>query len=131
MLDERKLKLMTKLAFYEETEGKQDFKISEYYRKDYASMHGICSFLWVTIGYACIVGLAALAGMETLLGKMSNGLILTLALIVVGGYFFLLILYGVISGHIYNAKHKRARQNVKRYNHDLIKLLKMYEKEKR
>ena len=28
MLDERKVKLMTKLALYEETHGKEDFKIS-------------------------------------------------------------------------------------------------------
>ena len=41
MLDERKVKLMTKLAMYEETQGKEDFKISEYYRKDYAGMHTI------------------------------------------------------------------------------------------
>ena len=34
MLDERKVKLMTRLALYEETEGKEDFKISAYYRKD-------------------------------------------------------------------------------------------------
>ena len=39
MLDERKVKLMTKLALYEETYGKEDFKISSYYRKDYASLH--------------------------------------------------------------------------------------------
>ena len=28
MLDERKVKLMTKLALYEETYGKEDFKIT-------------------------------------------------------------------------------------------------------
>ena len=49
MLDERKVKLMTKLALYEETHGKEDFKISEYYRKDYVGLHSICSFLWVTV----------------------------------------------------------------------------------
>ena len=45
MLDEQKIKLMTKLAFYEKREGKEDFKISEYYRKDYVSLHVICSIL--------------------------------------------------------------------------------------
>ena len=45
MLDERKVKLMTKLALYEETHGKEDFKISSYYRKDYASLHVIYAFL--------------------------------------------------------------------------------------
>lgn len=129
MLDERRVKLMTQLAFYEQTEGKQDLKISEYYRKDYTSMHTICSVLWVTAGYVCAVGLIFLAGMESLMAKMSNGLIVTLAVIVIIGYFVLVILYAVITSHVYNQKHKTARQRVKRYNHNLSRLLKMYEKE--
>ena len=32
MLDRSKVKLMTKLALYEQTQGKEDFKISEYCR---------------------------------------------------------------------------------------------------
>ena len=43
MLDERKVKLMTKLALYEETHGKEDFKISSYYRKDLPAWR----ILWV------------------------------------------------------------------------------------
>ena len=50
MLDEKKVKLMTRLAFYEQTQGKEDFKVSAYYRKDYASLHTICSIIWVTVG---------------------------------------------------------------------------------
>ena len=38
MLDEKKVKLMTRLAFYEQTQGKEDFKVSAYYIKDYASI---------------------------------------------------------------------------------------------
>ena len=30
MLDERKVKLMTQLALYDQTKGKEDYKISEY-----------------------------------------------------------------------------------------------------
>ena len=131
MLDERKVKLMTKLAMYEETQGKEDFKISEYYRKDYAGMHVICSILWITVGYVCVVALIALAGMEQLLSKMSGGMIVTLGIAVVVGYFVLVIVYAVITSHIYNEKHKQARQRVKKYNHDLTRLLKMYEKEKK
>ena len=55
MLDKRKVEVMTRLAFYEQTEGKEDFKVSEYYRRDYSSLHTICSILWVTIGYLCLV----------------------------------------------------------------------------
>ena len=71
------------------------------------------------------------AGMEQLLSKMSSGLVVMLAVIILAGYVFLVVLYTVISSHIYNQKHRDARQRVKKYNHDLTRLLKMYEKENR
>ena len=131
MLDERKVKLMTKLALYEETYGKEDFKISSYYRKDYASLHGIYAFLSVSVGYVCLVALLLLAGVEDIMSNMSNGLILFLFLIILAGYVGVVIVYCGIASHIYNEKHKKARKRVKKYNHNLIQLLKMYEKEKR
>lgn len=129
MLDERKVKLMTKLAFYEQTQGKEDFKISEYYRKDYAGLHTICSVIWVTVGYACIALLAVLGGLDSLMEKMSSALIITLGLVSIVGYVGTVIIFAVISSHVYNEKHKKARQRVKKYNHNLTRLLKMYEKE--
>lgn len=131
MIDERKVKLMTKLAMYEQTQGKEDFKISEYYRKDYAGIHVLSSFLWVSIGYVCVAALIFLAGLETLLDSMSNSLLIMLMLIFVVGYIGTVIIFSIISSHIYNQKHKEARMRVKKYNHDLIRLLKWYEKEKK
>ena len=131
MLDQRKIELMTRLAFYEQTEGKEDFKVSEYYRRDYASLHTICSVLWVTIGYLCLVGILVLIWLDELLSNMSNTLIVMLIGMVVLGYVSLVIVYAIITNHIYNEKHKDARQRVKKYNHDLTRLLKMYEKENR
>ena len=131
MLDERKVKLMTKLALYEETYGKEDFKISAYYRKDYARLHVIYAFLSVSVGYVCLVALLLLAGVEDIMSNMSNGLILFLFLIILAGYVGVVIVYCGIASHIYNEKHKKARKRVKKYNHNLIQLLKMYEKEKK
>ena len=86
MLDKRKVEIMTRLAFYEQTEGKEDFKVSEYYRRDYASLHTICSVLWVTIGYLCLVGILVLIWLDELLSNMSNTLIVMLIGMVVLGY---------------------------------------------
>ena len=102
MLDERKVKLMTRLAFYEQTQGKEDFKISAYYRKDYTSLHMLYSFIWVTIGYVLVVGLAVLAGLDSLLGHMSMavmGLIGGMGILGwVGGVFIFFLFYN----HVYN-----------------------------
>ena len=131
MLDQRKIELMTRLAFYEQTEGKKDFKVSEFYRKDYTSLHTICSVLWVTVGYLCVIGIVILMVLEDLLENMSNGVIVMLGGMILLGYVALIIIYAIITSHIYDEKHKEARQRVKKYNHDLTKLLRMYEKENR
>ena len=130
MLDRSKVKLMTKLALYEQTQGKEDFKISEYYRKDYVGLHSICSFLWVTVGYICVWMLILLAGFDLIVGHMSLLLMLIMMLVAVVGYVVILAIYAGVTSHVYNQKHKDARQRAKMYNHDLIKLLKLYEKEK-
>ena len=131
MLDQRKIELMTRLAFYEQTEGKKDFKVSEFYRKDYTSLHTICSVLWVTVGYLCVIRIVILMVLEDLLENMSNGVIVMLGGMILLGYVALIIIYAIITSHIYDEKHKEARQRVKKYNHDLTRLLRMYEKENR
>lgn len=131
MLDQRKIELMTRLAFYEHTDGKKDFKVSEFYRKDYTSLHTICSVLWVTVGYLCVIGIVILMVLEDLLENMSNGVIVMLGGMILLGYVALIIIYAIITNHIYDEKHKEARQRVKKYNHDLTRLLRMYEKENR
>lgn len=131
MLDQRKIELMTRLAFYEQTDGKKDFKVSEFYRKDYTSLHTICSVLWVTVGYLCIIGIVILMVLEDLLENLSNGVMVMLGGMILLGYIALIIIYAIITNHIYDEKHKEARQRVKKYNHDLTRLLRMYEKENR
>lgn len=131
MLDETKVRLMTKLAFYEQTQGKEDFKISAYYRKDYTGIHLFANVIWVTVGYGCAALLAMLATMDLLLDSMTNSLFLMLLMILVIGYIGTVVIYCIISGHIYNQKHRKARTRVKKYNHDLTLLLRWYERENR
>lgn len=130
MLNEERVKLMVKLASYEAKEGKEDFKISSYYKKDYMSINRICTLIWVTVGYAILAGIFGLAFVEQLLEQftLTKGLILLGALC--AGYVFLLILYWGISGHFYQKKHTQARNRIKRYSHNLLVLNKLYEKEK-
>lgn len=131
MLDKQKVKLMTELAFYEQNQGKEDFKINEYYRKDYAGFHTICSIIWVTLGYAGIVGLAMFAALDFILVNISKAMIITLAVGILSGYLAILVIYIILAHHVFNKKHKEARQRIKIFNHNLTRLLKMYEKEKR
>lgn len=129
MLDERKVKLMTRMASYEQNKGKEDFKISAYYRKDYVSLHRLYSFFWMTIGYILVWALIIVGGFDTWMEKMSLQLILVMGLTAVIGYLVVLLVYLVTASRLYNKKHQDARMRVKKYNHDLTRLLKIYEKE--
>ena len=52
MLDKRKIRLMTKAAVYEKEYGEEDFKITGYYKKDYASLNTWITLIWITAGFS-------------------------------------------------------------------------------
>lgn len=126
MLDERKVRMMTKLALYEQTQGKEDLPISEYYRKDYVGLHVFSSVIFVTIGYVCVVLLALFAGLNTIMASINNSMILMLGLVIIVGYVGVLIIFGIVEGSIAGKKYRSAKRRVKKYNQDLIKLLRWY-----
>ena len=59
MLNENKVKVMTKMAMYENRQGAEDKKINMYYKRDYVSFKTLVSAIWMTIGYAVVVALVA------------------------------------------------------------------------
>ena len=71
MLNESKVKLMTRMAMYESKQGEEDFKISSYYKKDYRSFHTIATIIWVTVGYAVAVGIGVIAFLDELMGNLN------------------------------------------------------------
>lgn len=129
MLDKRKIVIMSKLNLYEEGSGKEDIKISAYYRKDYVSFHTLATALWVTLGYILIWALIGITIMDTLMKSMSFAKLLILLLVAVVGYIFVLIGYVVFANMYYGKKHKDARKGVRKYNHALIRLMRNYERE--
>lgn len=131
MLNEKRLKLMTRMAIYENHDGKEDFKISEYYQKDYASLNTWKSIIWVTIGYAIIIGAILLIFLDKIFNVTTISGLLVIAGAIVTGYFMVIVITGIIAHDFYKKKHIEARKRVKRFNNNLTRLGRMYEKEKR
>lgn len=131
MLNEKRVKLMTRMAIYENGQGKEDFKINEYYQKDYTSLNTWISIIWVTLGYGIIVGAVMLVFLDQIFSVASLSGLLVIAGEVVIGYLVLAVVTGIIAHNFYKKKHIEARKRVKRFNNNLTRLGKMYEKEKR
>ena len=130
MLDQKKIKLMIKMAEYEKSGAEEDLKISSYYKKDYVSMKVWMTAIWITIGYGILMAFFMLCSMETLL----DGLTITKLLILIGAvltiYVILMTFYCVYAGEYYKKKHNKAKQHAKKYYRDLSRLEKMNMKEK-
>ncbi len=131
MLDKKRIRLMVRIASYEKTNAKQDQKISSYYKKDYISLNTWITILWVTVGYAIVIGLMAISGMDVLFENLTTTKLLMLIGLVIIGYIIVLVIYGVCASSYYKTKHNRAKQRVKRYYRDLSRLGKYGKKEQK
>lgn len=118
MVDKRRIRLMTKLAVYEQSDAKEDMKISGYYKKDYVGMKTVIGAIWATIGYVMAAVLLVLCAQEKLIENLSVQNLILLAGAVIVGYFVTLIVYCVCAGTFYGAKYTKAIQQIKKfYNH--------------
>ncbi|MGI6095838.1 MAG: hypothetical protein ACOYBL_10480 [Lachnospiraceae bacterium] len=129
MLDEERIRHMIKLASYEAEKGREEIKISRYYRSDYLGLALIRNFFSVSIAYFLIV--AVIVGYETeyLLDNIHRMDLVSLAVWLIAGYVAIIVLYSVITYIYYSVKYAKAKKNVRGYYSELNKLTKMYEKQ--
>lgn len=122
MLDKRRIRLMTKLAAYEQSGAKEDMKVSSYYKKDYIGLKTVIGAIWATIGYGIIAVLVVLCNLDTLLEGLSMQKLIMLAVAAIGGYAAVLIVYCICAAIFYGAKHRKASLQVKKFYHNLSRL---------
>ena len=131
MLNEVKIKIMNKLAMYEQGEGKKYLPVSRYYRSDYIGLALIKNFFLVTIGY-CLI----LAGIAAYFGEYLVDNIHKMDLVAVGrnaviGYVVVLVVFSVATYIQYSVKYHKAKKSVKEYYQELTQLNKIYSREEK
>ena len=129
MLNEERVKHMIKLADYETKGGKEELKISSYFKKDYISMNTMWTLLWMTVAYGLVVLTVWLALRELVTVELSQIQVLSLIILIASIYLALFITYLVTARRYYKRKHARAYHRVKKFKENLMVLEKMYEKE--
>lgn len=128
MLNEKKVKLMTKIAIYEKNEGK-DLKIaSKSFKVDYVTLQMLYTAVTTTIGYVCLVALYVLGHLEELLIDAGTVDFPKLLGNIVQYYVMILVLFLVIALFFYSHKYDKSFEKVKRNYTDLKNLAKLIEK---
>lgn len=130
MLSQERIKLMTKMAAYEENEGKKYMSIGSYFRSDYMGMQILSSIISATLGYLVICGFYIYYHIETLLQDIYRTDLLELGKQVLFYYVIFVAAYALITYIIYSFRYSRAKRSLKRYYRHLKQLAAIYDIEK-
>lgn len=111
MVNNRKVRLMTRLAIYEEGEGKEDIRLGKYFRRDFVRLQLFKNIIAVTVGYLLLVALYMAYKLEFLIseavkldyaamGRRLLALYLIILVVYIAGSLVFSVLY-------YNASRKK------------------------
>ena len=125
MLNEDKVKLMTKMAIYEKRFGKKNMKMTEYFRGDYVSWNAVKTVIAVTIAYVLIVAAWVFYHIEELIENVYTMDIVGLLKKIGVNYIIILGIYVMIAYIIYNVKYSKAMNSLKHYRTNLKKAKQM------
>ena len=131
MLNEERIKLMTKMACYEADEGKKNVAIGNYFRGDYIGLQVIKSVISATIAYVLVFAMYILYDFEVFMADIYKMDLFAFAKSVIIYYLVFVAAYAVVSYGVYTYRYSRARRSLKTYYNNLKKLAYMYDRERK
>lgn len=129
MLNNEKIILMTKLALYEQGEGKKNIPVGKYFKSDYIGMRLLSSFIYITIADIICLALWFVVKGEDILTRLMAGEVAPILSTVVIIYAVTVFVYMVASYTFFSYKFKSTRRSLKEYNSQLKQLHNLQERE--
>ncbi|WP_075721180.1 hypothetical protein [Roseburia sp. 499] len=131
MLDEERIRIMTRMASYETGEGREDMPVKQYYRRDYVSYQMIRTFISSTISFGILFLFWGMYRMETIMEQLAKMDLIQFGISILIKYAIFVVIYQVIAVIVYNRKYTKATAGVKKYHADIKKIMKLQEKEEK
>lgn len=128
MLNEDKIRLMTRLSVYEEKTGKEDLKMNDYYHMDYIGMKVRKAVVAVTIAFVIVLAMAAFYYMEELLGRIIGMDYKSLGIKILTVYLSIVAVYVVLVIVSAQLQTRAAKKRMSVYMKDFRHLRKYYER---
>lgn len=122
---------MTKMASYEEGEGKENIPIKQYYRRDYVSFGMLKTFLTSTIAFGILCLCWILYQMENITEVLNGSELTSYGISILVKYLIFSVVYQVIAFLVYNRRYTKATASVKSYYTLLRRVQKLQEKEEK
>lgn len=129
MLDEEKIKLMTKITIYEKNEETAGLTMSKYYKEDYVKYHCLKTLVAITICYWLCIAVYVLISFEQVLNTLNTMDYFKVISRLMGGYVIAMVIFYLYAFIVYNFRYAKAKRGLVEHNRNLKKLLKLYERE--
>lgn len=129
MVNEDRIKLMTRMAAYEKEEHKKNKTIVSFFRSDYISMQMLKSVISTTIAFAIMFGLYVLYDFEVFMKEIYKMDLFEFAKNVIIIYVIFVGIISVITYVVALYQYNKALQSTKLYYANLKKLSRIYGEE--
>ena len=122
MVNEEKVRLMTKLAVFEENKGKKTIPIGDYYRSDFISKNLLLGFITGTIAYFLLFAIWAVYQGEKLVQRLLALDFGHIIFLVIVFYGIFMVLYLTICYLVGDYRYRRSVKSLNSYKKALKRL---------
>jgi hypothetical protein len=123
VVDENKVRLMTRLSIYEKKEKNTGLIRSKYFQGDYVRYNVLKTMVASTVVYWGIVGYYAFMSFDTILAKVSDVDYFDVMYKLIGWYVAFCAVYFLIASLLYNYRYEKSKNGLIQYNSDLRDLI--------
>lgn len=131
LLNENKVKMMTKMAIYEKNEGRQMLRTAKYFKGDYIAFGILKTLITTTFAFAIVAVMYVLCNAEGLVENINSMDYIAFGKEVAVYYIIMLLVFAIIAGFVYNFQYENSRKGLKKYFSRLNKLERFYNSQKK
>ena len=129
MLNEKKVILMTRLAMYEQSLGKEDLDKAKYFKSDYVKYNCLKTLITTTVLFIVVVASYIYYNIGTIIENLVNMDFFKLAYKLIIAYGITCVAFIAFAWVLYTYRYAKAKPKLIKYNHNLKELIEFYDKE--
>lgn len=130
MLNQEKVILMTRLASYEEKEGKKNADIGNYFRGDYVAIQVVKSLMCATLTFVLVFAMYIFYDFDRFMVEIYKIDLFSYMKNILIYYVITVVFYCVITYAFSTWRYFRAQKSLKRFSQNLKKLNSIYRERK-
>lgn len=131
MINEEKVKLMTKAAIFEQKEKKKSLQTTSFFQYDYISLELIKGWFFSSVVYVILAAFWVVCNMEELLDNLHKMDLKAFGMKAVLAYVAVVLIYLCILYVLYSYRYFMAKRRVNTYTHMLNSISNIYKGEEK